>query len=245
MILSPCTYLPFFACPMHILSTLFIILFLRCWAEKTVGLHHSFCTRNRLGSFYVEKKRSHQAGAESLMKGNAGCPFSAFKLQLWPMSPSWVLILDPEEENPWHNLPLSTTCSKRTWCPPTLQQGSHWGLLCPGVAWPVSMWTNSWSWRPCIQVSPPLGQAFLVSWDGCTAAGSSVNTMGAISEILTSHSRAWHRHASCLLIYKNAPGWLACQLANLGVGVSGWYFADRCNLILCCELADAQSGACC
>lgn len=115
---------------------------------------------------------------------------------------------------------------------------------CCALVWP-GLWTNSWSWRPCIQVSPPLGQAFLVSWDGCTAAGSSVNTMGAISEILTSHSRAWHRHASCLLIYKNAPGWLACQLANLGVGVSGWYFADRCNLILCCELADAQSGACC
>lgn len=46
---------------------------------------------------------------------------------------------------------------------------------------------------------------------------------------------------TCLL--SPYPGWLACQLANLGVSVSGWYFAERCNLILCCELADAQSGA--
>lgn len=105
------------------------------------------------------------------------------------------------------------------------------------------MWYSSWSWRHCIQVNLPLGQAFLVGWDGCTAASSSMNTMDAISEILAPCSRTWQRHAFCFLIYKNAPGWLAWQLANLRVGVSGWYFADRCNLILCRELADAQWGA--
>lgn len=102
-----------------------------------------------------------------------------------------------------------------------MQQGSHWGLLCPGVAWPVPMWYSSWSWRHCIQVNLPLGQAFLAGWDGCTAAGSSMNTMDAISEILAPCSRTWQRHAFCFLIYKNAPGWLAWQFANLEVGVSG------------------------
>lgn len=63
----------------------------------------------------------------------------------------------------------------------------------------------------------------------------------AFWEILAPCSRAWHTYASCLRIYKNAPGWLACHLANLGVGVSEWYFADRCILFLCCELADTPS----
>lgn len=55
-----------------------------------------------------EKETGYWAGAESLMEGNAGCPFGAFKLQPWPVSTSWALILTPEEENPWCNLPQST-----------------------------------------------------------------------------------------------------------------------------------------
>lgn len=112
------------------------------------------------------------------------------------------------------------------------------GLACPHVVQLLGLKALHPGW-------PSPWPDFFGGWDGCTAAGSSTNTMGAISEILAPRSRAWHRHASCLLICKNAPGWLACQLANLQVGVFGWYFADRCSLILCGDLADTQSGASC
>lgn len=122
--------------------------------------------------------------------------------------------------------------------------GSHHGWLCPGTVWYSScanLMTLSWrqhGWvsqhwvpgeRPC-----PLARLFQWGWDGCTAAGSGMSTVGAVLEIPALCSRARHRHASCLLICKSALGWLAYWV---GVGVSVWYFADSCNFILCCKLA--------
>lgn len=94
IILAPCTYLPFFAHTMHILTTLFIILLFRCRSQKRAWPHPSFFSWNCFGSVHAEKKRQVTEQMLSLMEGNAGCPFGAFKLQpcQWArLEPSFLL----------------------------------------------------------------------------------------------------------------------------------------------------------
>lgn len=123
-------------------------------------------------------------------------------------------------------------------------RASHRGQLCRGTML-YSSCDNmlTWFWRQRGQVSQNWApgdrpcssvRLFRCGWGGCTAAGSSMSTVDAILGVPAPPSRTWHRHAFCLLICKAALGWLACWV---GVGVPVWYFADRCNFILCGKLA--------
>lgn len=112
------------------------------------------------------------------------------------------------------------------------------GWLCPGILWYSSCANMLWSRRQCSRISRhwvpedrlcPLVKLFRWGRGGCTT-GSSMSTVGAISEILAPCSGTRHSHAFFLLICKSVLEWLACWV---GVGLSMWYFADRCNFILC------------
>lgn len=122
-------------------------------------------------------------------------------------------------------------------------RGSHHGWLCPGtVLYTTCPNMLTQSWRQCGGISTalgprgwalPLGQAFSMGLRcpqkhehcGCYL-GNPCTTFQDMAQ-------------TCLLspYLKSGLGWLACWV---GVGVSVWCFADRCNFIPCCELVGHQ-----
>lgn len=75
-----------FICPsLHVQRTFLppCSLFYSSDAEHRKQCDHitPFVVGIALVRFMLRKETDHRAGAESLMEGNAGCPFGAFKLQ--------------------------------------------------------------------------------------------------------------------------------------------------------------------
>lgn len=232
IILAPCTYLPFFAHPMHIPTT----YYLDADHRKERGRIPPFSAGIALVRFMQRKRDRSPSRCWVWWRG-----MQVVLLEHWSYSLVSEHVLSPHScsgRESMMQVALAYHMQQEDLVP--CGRGDHRGGLCPGTVWYSSCaHMLTWSWRPCGCLLTGLApvRLFWWGWGDCNATDSGMSTVGSVSEIPAPRSRTWHRHTSSLRICTSALGWLACWV---GAGVPVWCFPDRCNFILRCELAGHQ-----